>query len=120
MKLSKWENLGAVKYGYTILIELLFLTFKKGLPLRNQLEILLQIYLVEKIDLIRDSISSSLTILPPDHNLFNFLEVILEFVHQIFTVNPQIILFLYLNYDIQLFSIPIVENFFKTISKLVC
>ena len=117
--MGKWENLGIIKYGYVITFELLNLAFQRQLPLRNQLEILLQVYLVEKIDVIREAIASSPIILPPDHHLYNFLEVILEYISQLIIANPQVFTYLYLNYDVQMFSLPILDNFVKAISRLV-
>ena len=102
-----------------IFFKLLNLSLKQKLPLRNQLEILLQIYLIEKPIAIHDSIVLNPTPLPGEHHLYNFLEVILKYILQFIKANPEILIKLYLNYDAQLFSLPIVQNFFNTLSKLV-
>lgn len=92
-----------VNYGYMILFTLLDLAHQHKLCLRLQLEILLQIYLVEKV------VSAT-----GEH-----LEVILKHVAQYFTTNPQMLLHIYLNYDLQLFSSNITTNFLHVFPKLV-
>ena len=106
-----------MNYGYMILFKLLELGYNKKLPLRNQLEILLQVYLVEKLNIIHTLLIANTG--SNDCYQFNCLEIIMNHILQFIDINPKILIDLYLNYDLQLFSLPIFGNFIKALSALV-
>lgn len=97
--------------------EILNISIEKCLPLRNELEILLSIFLVEKLEATINAIETDPN-LPPENYLYATLDTILNFLQQMMIYIPQIFPIIYLNYDVQLFATPIVGNLFKSLVKL--
>jgi hypothetical protein len=102
-----------------LVFRVLELTEEKKLPLRNQLEILLYIYLVEKPNTLFEVITTAIPPLAEDHYLYCFLDVILKYIILFTTSKPYSLIRLYLNYDAQIFALPIVRGFFTMLSRLV-
>jgi len=111
--------LTVLNYGYMLVFRVLELAEQRKLPLRNQLEILLYIYLVEKPNSIFEVITTTNLPLAEDHYLYCSLDVILKYIMLFITSKPHSLVRLYLNYDAQIFALPIVKGFFVILSKLV-